>query len=456
MLSVGATQGYPNQIPASCGSRGAITSGGGFSELYATPYYQLEADVISEYFQNVEYQPYTNSSYTPSCSGCSAVISGTFNISNRAYPDIVAWSSFVNVIIDGVSQPVAGTSVSAPVMGAMISLVNARRLEMNMSPMGFVNPFLYAFSDLFVNDITYGNNTCTEADSSTFFETSCGCCEYGYYASKGWDPVSGLGTLNYTKFLDVALNISTNSSTAVPTIPPTVAPTPSSTPASIFLEVSQELQNFPLNYSDFLQSRERYDSALTETIVNSTNTALGIIGAITSDNVLNLNVTQSPTQSSTSRQLLSISLLLTYYISTSNTKLAETSLTLALVKALQDGDFQSSLQYYSAINNVPALSHVTAELPTILNLSPTPAPTPATLPTKSQKKGKLGLILGLLFGFTAVIAVAFFAYKYKFGKSSPSKDLTRSIMQDIEIDHRLSIRSGDVTKNPITHRNNEM
>ena len=38
-----------------------------------------------------------------------------------------------------------------------------------------------------------GNNKCTEAGSSNFFENSCGCCQFGYYASTGWDPVTGLG-----------------------------------------------------------------------------------------------------------------------------------------------------------------------------------------------------------------------------------------------------------------------
>jgi hypothetical protein len=42
---------------------------------------------------------YTDNSYIPSCPSCSSVIDGNFNSSNRGYPDLVAWSSFVNVII---------------------------------------------------------------------------------------------------------------------------------------------------------------------------------------------------------------------------------------------------------------------------------------------------------------------------------------------------------------------
>ena len=99
VLSVGATQGYPIQVPSSCGSRGAITTGGGFSQYYPAPYYQVQANVADDYFKNVEYQPYTDNSYIPSCPSCSSVIDGNFNSSNRGYPDLVAWSSFVNVII---------------------------------------------------------------------------------------------------------------------------------------------------------------------------------------------------------------------------------------------------------------------------------------------------------------------------------------------------------------------
>ena len=40
-------------------------------------------------------------------------------------------------------------------------------------------------------DITVGINNCT---SQT-------CCQYGYGASVGWDPVTGLGTPNYLQIL---------------------------------------------------------------------------------------------------------------------------------------------------------------------------------------------------------------------------------------------------------------
>ena len=59
-----------------------------------------------------------------------------------------------------------------------------------------MNPLLYKmFADnpAAFNDITVGDNICTEAGCSR----SC----KGYYAAPGWDPVTGLGTPNYPTML---------------------------------------------------------------------------------------------------------------------------------------------------------------------------------------------------------------------------------------------------------------
>jgi tripeptidyl-peptidase-1 len=53
---------------------------------------------------------------------------------------------------------------------------------------GFINPVLYANPSA-LNDIKKGNNP--------------GCLTNGFSAVSGWDPVTGLGTPNYTKLLKV-------------------------------------------------------------------------------------------------------------------------------------------------------------------------------------------------------------------------------------------------------------
>ncbi len=39
------------------------------------------------------------------------------------------------------------------------------------------------------HDITVGHNRCTLGGT---------CCKYGYGATTGWDPVTGLGTFSFT------------------------------------------------------------------------------------------------------------------------------------------------------------------------------------------------------------------------------------------------------------------
>ena len=75
----------------------------------------------------------------------------------------------------------------------MVSLVNSARRAAGNSTLGWLNPALYAYAPLFVNDITSGDNKCLTANVP--------CCPQGFTASTGWDPVTGLGSLDFGKFL---------------------------------------------------------------------------------------------------------------------------------------------------------------------------------------------------------------------------------------------------------------
>ena len=72
----------------------------------------------------------------------------------------------------------------------MTSLVNARRAAAGAGGVGWINPSIYANPGAF-NDITSGNNSCTEAF----------CCAIGFEAVPGWDPATGFGSVDYAKFL---------------------------------------------------------------------------------------------------------------------------------------------------------------------------------------------------------------------------------------------------------------
>jgi tripeptidyl-peptidase I len=107
---------------------------------------------------------------------------------SRAIPDISANGANYLVAIDGAGTLIYGTSASAPTVGSIITLINNQRANAGKKPVGFINPVLYANPSA-LNDIKKGNNP--------------GCLTNGFSAVSGWDPVTGLGTPNYTKLLKV-------------------------------------------------------------------------------------------------------------------------------------------------------------------------------------------------------------------------------------------------------------
>lgn len=146
-----------------------ITSGGGFSTYYAPPNFTKTA--IAGYFELTDPLP-------------------GYNATGRAYPDLSLTGNAYEVVIGGEHILVSGTSCSSPTVAGMTSLVNARRAEAGAGGVGWINPSIYANPGAF-NDITSGNNSCTEAF----------CCAIGFEAVPGWDPATGFGSVDYAKFL---------------------------------------------------------------------------------------------------------------------------------------------------------------------------------------------------------------------------------------------------------------
>jgi len=143
-------------------------SGGGFSNTFARPNYQNNA--VNEYFSKVSLPP---QSY--------------WNRTGRGFPDIAALSANFIVVVDFFPLPgVAGTSCAAPTNGGIIGLLNDVRLQNNQPPLGFLNPLFYQLARTtpqVFTDITKGSNP--------------GCMGLGFSATTGWDPATGLGSLNY-------------------------------------------------------------------------------------------------------------------------------------------------------------------------------------------------------------------------------------------------------------------
>ena len=106
-----------------------------------------------------------------------------WNPSGRAYPDVAALAHKYLIVENGEKLSVDGTSASCPVTAGIVALINDNRLNNGQSPVGFINPALYAMSASNFNDVTIGNNTGTEMHGRDDY-----CFTYGYGASAGWDP----------------------------------------------------------------------------------------------------------------------------------------------------------------------------------------------------------------------------------------------------------------------------
>ncbi|KAI0738978.1 peptidase S8/S53 domain-containing protein [Daedaleopsis nitida] len=181
VTSVGGTQGIKPEVAA------PFTSGG-FSNLFPRPDYQKDA--VGGYLKAL-----------------GDTHSGRFNVSGRAFPDVSAQG--VNFLINVTGRNIlsSGTSASAPTFASIVALLNDELLNEGKSPLGFLNPLLYAKGAAAFNDITTGSNP--------------GCGTDGFPAQPGWDPVTGLGTPDYDKLLTVvsghpAPHYDNSASTSVP------------------------------------------------------------------------------------------------------------------------------------------------------------------------------------------------------------------------------------------------
>jgi len=119
-----------------------------------------------------------------------------YNKGGRGFPDVSALGSEILILTDGEIEAVGGTSASSPIFAGIIGLINDKVNTASGKPLGFLNPLLYKMHADCPNcfqDIIKGDNICTEA--------GCSAACKGFVATKGWDPVSGLGTPNYQNML---------------------------------------------------------------------------------------------------------------------------------------------------------------------------------------------------------------------------------------------------------------
>ncbi|KAJ9475813.1 Peptidase S53 domain-containing protein [Pseudozyma hubeiensis] len=163
--TVGATQNFAPEIAVD-GDLPGFYSGGGFSNLFPTAYYQVGAVL-------------------PYIASLGSKYFGLYNPAGRGYPDVAAQGSRYVVRIGGEDYLVYGTSASAPTFASVIGLLNDDRISKGQSSLGFINPLIYSkwINTPALNDITEGS--------------SVGCNTTGFPAAKGWDAVSGAGTPDF-------------------------------------------------------------------------------------------------------------------------------------------------------------------------------------------------------------------------------------------------------------------
>ncbi|CAK7270744.1 hypothetical protein SEPCBS119000_004243 [Sporothrix epigloea] len=195
VLAVGSTQLYDSETTTPEGkpiftekATSLFGSGGGFSNYFPQPEYQAKA--VERYFNTTElpftgYTQLGNDSYGHDGNG-------VYHIGGRGYPDVSAIGLSYLFFVRGDWSLIGGTSLAAPLWGAVLTLINEERIAHHKRPVGFVNPVLYAHPEVF-NDVTLGSNP--------------GCDSDGFLAAEGWDPVTGLGTPNYPKLLDLFMQL---------------------------------------------------------------------------------------------------------------------------------------------------------------------------------------------------------------------------------------------------------
>jgi len=186
LTTVGATMGPETgsaEVVCQSNAGSIITSGGGFSAHFTQPSYQTQA--VATYLS-------TGPSIPPK---------NMFSAGGRAYPDVASLGNAYNVVIGGQTYQVSGTSAASPVFCAMVTLVNGDRETRGKSPIGFLNPVLYKIDKSVYNDITSGENQCCAGQGNPV------CCQYGFTASKGWDPTTGFGSLDFPLFANAVANL---------------------------------------------------------------------------------------------------------------------------------------------------------------------------------------------------------------------------------------------------------
>jgi kumamolisin len=178
--SDGVNDGQPHvDFPASgvyvlgCGGTILLSSGGQITEedtWNEQPNGGATGGGVSTYFPPPAWQQAASVPLAPN------------NQPGRGVPDVAGDAdptTGYQIVVDGQSGTVGGTSAVAPLWAGLVALLN----QLLGQPAGFLNPLLYSkLPQDILNDITQGSNG-------------------AYNAGPGWDPCTGLGSPNGTNLV---------------------------------------------------------------------------------------------------------------------------------------------------------------------------------------------------------------------------------------------------------------
>lgn len=162
-LDSSSKPGVPVETVWNRGAKGGSTGGG-----------------VSNFFPKPSYQANTNVPNPANTSG------------GRGVPDVSADAdpfTGYSVVIGGVQQPIGGTSAVAPLYAGLIARLNQSLTKNGGNPVGFLNPLLYAQPSPLFHDVTSGNNDIYNDLNGEFS------------AGDGWDPCTGLGSVDGVRLL---------------------------------------------------------------------------------------------------------------------------------------------------------------------------------------------------------------------------------------------------------------
>eukprot|EP00756_Hemistasia_phaeocysticola_P032237 Hpha_TRINITY_DN16398_c2_g1::TRINITY_DN16398_c2_g1_i1::g.62843::m.62843/K01279/TPP1, CLN2; tripeptidyl-peptidase I len=121
-----------------------------------------------------------------------------FHRGGRATPDMAGLGEGYQVVHGSPDKPttssVGGTSASAPMFAALVSLLNEQRLQKGKSSLGFINPLIYTLGaqGKGFRDVTVGDNRKDSGGNHL---------SQGWYCTEGWDAVTGFGTPKFQELL---------------------------------------------------------------------------------------------------------------------------------------------------------------------------------------------------------------------------------------------------------------